>query len=105
MYFSDFYSLTPFFILSTFYFMFLHSNEGAEFICRAALGQQGRAQFVAVPEDSMPELLRQCHHIMEESPGARLAVDACHCGCRCFCGSRLCNKFSLSFQKARHTHT
>ncbi|MED6249993.1 hypothetical protein ATANTOWER_022822, partial [Ataeniobius toweri] len=78
---------------------------GAEFICGAALGQQGQAQFVAVPEDSMPELLRQCHHMLEESPGARLAVDACHCGCRCFCGSRLCNKFSSSFQHVIHTHS
>ncbi|MEQ2210949.1 hypothetical protein XENOCAPTIV_022823 [Xenoophorus captivus] len=76
--------------------------RGRGFICGAALGQQGQAQFVAVAG----RIDRSCHSRQCDSmpEGARPTGKACHGGCRCFRGSCLCNKSSSSFQHVMHTH-
>ncbi|MEQ2308189.1 hypothetical protein AMECASPLE_025696 [Ameca splendens] len=103
--------------------MFLYSNEGAEFYLWGGAGTAGpssirgcgRQNCLELPPElpqhagaaaaSVTACRREPGASARMPEGARPAVEACDGGCRCFCGSCLCNKSSSSFQHIIHTHS
>ncbi|MED6246595.1 hypothetical protein ATANTOWER_020437 [Ataeniobius toweri] len=84
--------------------MFLYSNEGAEFYQWGGAGTAGRSSIRGCGRQKTA-CRREPGGSARMPGGARPAVEACPGGCRCFCGSCLCNKSSSSFQHVIHTHS